>query len=90
MPRITINDTKGLYQDSGVGVVVQSKGMEGVVVSSETTLAAAAGDTDIEFAMPAGALVTDFGFVVTSFTDVYYFNHVRSCCCLVKQKHINE
>ncbi len=72
MPKIEITDDKGLVQKSGSGVVfqssvvLQSSGLEGVVVSAETTLPAAQGDTDIELELPAGALVTDFGFVVTS------------------------
>ena len=66
MPKVTINDTKGLYQESGSGIVVHSKGARGVIVSAETALPVATGNTDIRFEMPAGALVTDFGFVVTS------------------------
>lgn len=78
MPHVKVTDTKGLVQESGSGTkinnsldiaggaTVNSTGLEGVVVSGATTLAAAAGNTDIEFAMPAGALVTDFGFAVTS------------------------
>lgn len=72
MPKIEITDDKGLVQKSGSGVVfqssvvLQSSGLEGVVVSAETTLPAAQGNTDIELELPAGALVTDFGFVVTS------------------------
>ena len=48
------------------GGLVTGKGIQGTIVSAETTLAAAAGDTDISLALPAGALVKDFGFVVTS------------------------
>ena len=66
MPKIEITNTKGLVQKTGTGVDVQSTGLESVIVSSETAIAAAEGNTDISFSMPAGALVTDFGFVVTS------------------------
>ncbi len=66
MPKIEITNDKGLVQKSGSGVVLQSSGLEGVVVSAETTLPAAQGNTDIKLELPAGALVTDFGFVVTS------------------------
>ena len=78
MPKVTINDDKGLVQKSGSGTTISNSldidgaatvnatGLEGVVVSGATTLPAAAGNTDITFAMPAGALVTDFGFAVTS------------------------
>ena len=66
MPKIEITNTKGLVQKTGTGVDVQSTGLESVIVSSETAIAAAEGNTDITFSMPAGALVTDFGFVVTS------------------------
>jgi len=66
MPKIQITDSKGLVQSTGSGIDVQSKGMRAVSVSSETSLPVAVGNTDITFAMPAGALVTDFGFVVTS------------------------
>jgi hypothetical protein len=48
------------------GGLITGKGIQGTIVSAETTLAAAAGTTDISFALPAGALVKDFGFVVTS------------------------
>ena len=66
MPKIEITDSKGLVQVTGSGIDVQSTGARGVVVSAETSIPVAVGTTDIEFAMPAGALVTDFGFVVTS------------------------
>ena len=66
MPKIEITDLKGLVQKTGSGVDVQSVGLEGVVVSSETSIPAAVGNTDIKLTLPAGALVTDFGFVVTS------------------------
>ena len=78
MPSVKITNSKGLVQESGSGTkinnslsinggaTVNSTGIEGVVVSGATELPAAAGNTDIEFAMPAGALVTDFGFAVTS------------------------
>jgi len=66
MPKIEITDSKGLVQKTGSGVELSSKGLEGVVVSSATTLPFAANSsTSISFSMPAGALVTDFGFVVT-------------------------
>ena len=48
------------------GGLVTGIGVQATIVSAETTLPAAAGDTDISFALPAGALVKDFGFVVTS------------------------
>ena len=63
MPQIQITDSKGLVQKTGTGIDIQSAG---VVVSAETSIPTAVGTTDIELAMPAGALVTDFGFVVTS------------------------
>ena len=66
MPQIELSTSKGLVQKTGTGVDVQSTGLEGVLVSSETSLPTAIGNTDIQFSMPAGALVTDFGFVVTS------------------------
>ena len=66
MPKIEITNTKGLVQKTGTGVDVQTVGLEGVIVSDETELPVAVGNTDIAFSMPAGALVTDFGFVVTS------------------------
>ena len=66
MPQVTVTDTKGLHQLTGTGTVIESVGAEGVVSSGTTTLPAAAGNTDIQLTMPAGALVTDFGFVVTS------------------------
>jgi len=66
MPKIEITDSKGLVQKTGSGIELSSKGLEGVVVSSATTLPASPDDTDISFSMPAGALVTDFGFVVKS------------------------
>ncbi len=66
MPQIQITDSKGLVQQTGTGIDIQSRGMKGVIVSPETSIPAAVGTTDIAFAMPAGALVTDFGFVVTS------------------------
>ena len=66
MPQVKITDTKGLHQLTGTGIVIQSVGAEGVVSTGEQTLPAAAGNNDFSFSMPAGALVTDFGFVVTS------------------------
>jgi hypothetical protein len=66
MPKIEITNTKGLVQKTGTGVDVQSVGLEGIIVSDETSIPVATGTTDIAFSMPAGALVTDFGFVVTS------------------------
>jgi hypothetical protein len=66
MPKIEITDSKGLVQVTGSGCDIQSKGLRAVIVSAETSIPVAVGNTDIEFAMPAGALVTDFGFVVTS------------------------
>ena len=66
MPKIEITKSKGLVQKTGTGVDVQAPGLEGAVVLAETTLAAAVGNTDVEFELPAGALVTDFGFAVTS------------------------
>jgi hypothetical protein len=66
MPKIEITDSKGLVQKTGSGVDVQSSGLESVIVSAETAIPAAQGNTDIKFSMPAGALITDFGFVVTS------------------------
>ena len=66
MPQVKITDAKGLFQQTGTGIVIESVGAEGVVSTGEQTLAAAAANYDLELAMPAGALVTDFGFVVTS------------------------
>ena len=66
MPKVTINNSKGLYQETGSGIYVQSAGAEGVAFSGATSLPVAVGNTDISFSMPAGALVTDFGFAVTS------------------------
>jgi hypothetical protein len=66
MPKIEITDSKGLVQKTGSGVDVQSVGLEGVIVSAETSIPVEEGTTDVRFSMPAGALITDFGFVVTS------------------------
>jgi len=66
MPQVKITDTKGLFQQTGTGIVIQSVGAEGVISAGETQLPTANGNTDVTFAMPANALVTDFGFVVTS------------------------
>jgi hypothetical protein len=66
MPQVKITDAKGLFQQTGTGIVIQSVGAEGVVSSGATTIPLAVGNTDISLSMPAGALVTDFGFVVTS------------------------
>lgn len=66
MPKIEITDSKGLVQKTGSGVDVQSVGLEGVIVSAETPIPVETGTTDVGFSMPAGALITDFGFVVTS------------------------
>ena len=66
MPKIQITDSKGLVQSTGSGIDIQSTGARGVIVSAETSIPVAVGTTDISLAMPAGALVTDFGFVVTS------------------------
>ena len=66
MPQVKITDAKGLFQQTGTGIVIHSVGAEGVVSTGEQTLAAAAANYDLTLDMPAGALVTDFGFVVTS------------------------
>jgi hypothetical protein len=66
MPQVKVTDAKGLFQQSGTGVVIQSKGLEGCVVSSETDIPVAVGTTDISFSMPAGALVSECGIVCTS------------------------
>ncbi len=66
MPQVKITDAKGLFQQTGTGIVIQSVGAEGVISAGETELPTANGNTDVSFSMPAGALVTDFGFVVTS------------------------
>jgi len=66
MPQVKITDTKGLHQLTGTGIVIESVGAEGIVSTGKKTLPAAVGNNDFTFDMPAGALVTDFGFVVTS------------------------
>ena len=48
------------------GGLVTGIGVQATIVSAETTLPSANGTTDISFALPSGALVKDFGFVVTS------------------------
>ena len=50
-----------------VTVAAGAKGVQGTIVSSETSVPVAVGNTDITVGtLPAGALITDAGFVVTS------------------------
>ena len=68
MPQVKVTDAKGLFQQAGSGLIIESTGAEGVIVSAETDIPVAVSDgpIDISFAMPAGALVTEFGIVCTS------------------------
>ena len=45
---------------------ITGKGIQGTAVSAATSVPVAVGNTDISVALPAGALIKDMGFVVTS------------------------
>ena len=64
MPKIVITDSKGLVQQPGSGIDIQSAGMLGVV-RNDITLVAGPGDIDGTFTLPAGALITEIALVTT-------------------------
>tara|TARA_B100000214_G_C23718448_1_gene513158 strand:- start:102 stop:602 length:501 start_codon:yes stop_codon:yes gene_type:complete len=70
MPKIKINDTKGLIQESGSGITCESKGLDIFVFSNETSIAQAAGNTDIEISIPKNSFLVDVGFIVTNELDM--------------------
>ena len=49
-----------------VTIAAGAKGIRGTAVSAATSVPVAVGNTDISVALPAGALISDMGFVVTS------------------------
>ena len=68
MPKVVIDDVRGLVQETGSGIDVKSAGLLGVV-SSDITLSGGPGDVDGTFELPAGALITEIALVTTdSFT----------------------
>ena len=68
MPKVVIDDTKGLVQQTGTGIEVKSTGLVGLAYSSSTSLirngVGIAGALEVK--LPAGALVLDAGIVVTT------------------------
>lgn len=67
MPKIVIDDTKGLVQQTGTGIEVKSTGLVGLAYSDDTSMVKnGAGDDRLEVKLPAGALVLDAGIVVTT------------------------
>ena len=70
MPKVIINDKKGLRQAAGAGVDCSSAGVDMCVFSAETSVAEAAGNTDMTIAIPSNSLLVDVGFIVTTELDM--------------------
>ena len=68
MPKVVIDDAKGLVQERGAGVDIKSTGLVGVAYSATTTAVreGAGIASALTVALPAGALVLDAGLVVTT------------------------
>lgn len=64
MPKIVITDAKGLVQQAGSGIDIQSSGLQGVI-RNDITLTGGPGDIDGSFTLPAGALITEIALVTT-------------------------
>lgn len=69
MPKIVITDARGLVQETGSGIEVNSKGVCGVAYSGATAVSATAGNTDMEISVPANALIMAVGLVCTTVLD---------------------
>ena len=69
MPKIVITDARGLVQETGSGIEVNSKGVCGVAYSGATAVSATAGNTDMEISVPANALIMAVGLVCTTALD---------------------
>ena len=75
MPKIVRNNARGLFQKAGKG----SAGIESVEMSALTTSSTAAGNADVTVTCPAGAVITDVGFVAVTLFDVGTNNISFSC-----------
>ena len=64
MPKVVIDDVRGLVQEVGSGIDIKSAGLPGVV-STDIVLAVTAGDYDGTLSLPAGALITEIAVVCT-------------------------
>ena len=69
--KITKRESEMSLVDGGtisgpVTIAAGAKGIRGTAVSAATSVPVAVGNTDISVALPAGALISDMGFVVTS------------------------
>ena len=62
MPKLKITDSRGLEQTTGVGVEIESPGLECIKYGAVQSLNAA-DDYDSSIALPAGATITDVGVV---------------------------
>lgn len=70
MPKVIIDDKRGLRQAGGSGIDCSSKGAEVCVFSADTSVAQAAGNTDVTVSIPPNALLLDVGFIVTAELDM--------------------
>ena len=67
MPKVVISDSKGLVQQTGSGIEINSKGAMGTVSSAAVSLVATGANTeDISVKVPANALIVDVGVIVTT------------------------
>jgi hypothetical protein len=62
MVKVVISDNKGLVQSSGAGIEIENSGLECIKYGAVQSLNAA-DDYDDELVLPAGAMITDIGFV---------------------------
>lgn len=67
MPKVIINNTKGLYQTSGNGVEALSEGLIGSKFSAATSLInVGANDTEFQIVQPANSILMDVGVMLTA------------------------
>jgi len=67
MPKVTISNNKGLVQSAGSGIDIQSVGVTGQAWTASTSLiAVGANDVEMTITQPAGTVLVDVGFVLTT------------------------
>ncbi|MBP04970.1 MAG: hypothetical protein CMA72_09340 [Euryarchaeota archaeon] len=67
MPKVTIDNSRGLVQETGTGVVIKASGAIGQKYTAVTSLiSGGANDVEMTLTQPANSVLCDVGFILTT------------------------